>query len=66
MANKNYEEEDVVHRLRKKQDLYIHGKQIQHLENGKGDVGIGSRGKIDFLVKYCGFVHMYVDEFKRW
>lgn len=71
MAKKDYLENEVVTQLKKKSDLRIIGKQIQELmrdppEGGtlsKGDVGIGSRGKIDFLVKYCGYAHFHVVKF---
>ncbi len=63
--NKGYTEEGVIASLRKKSDVRILGKQIQQLREGKGDIGNGSRGKIDFLVKYCGYAHFYVKEFKH-
>lgn len=64
---KNYLEHEVVAQLRKKPDLNIIGKQIQENsgDSCKGSVGIKSRGKIDFLVKYCGYNHFYVEDFKR-
>lgn len=64
MDNKrNYNEEDVVKTLDKKSDIRIFGKQVQELKEGKGDVGNGSRGKIDFLVRYCGYTHVFVNSF---
>ena len=62
---KGYSEEDVLRSIRRKADLRIVGKQIQELKEGKGDVGNGTRGKIDFLIKYCGYVHYYVNDFKN-
>jgi len=66
MAKKNYQEGDVVYLLNKKHDLKIQGKQIMELSGqlAKGDVGIHSRGKIDFLVNYQGFSHFYVTKFQ--
>jgi hypothetical protein len=64
MSKKNYDEEDAVNSLKKKYDIRIAGKKIQHLKDGKGDVGIGSRGKIDFLTKYKFYTHVWVSEFK--
>jgi len=61
--SRDYEEQKVVKDLQKKHDLDINGKQIRELRDGKGDVGIKSRGKIDFLIKYCGYVHFMVIKF---
>lgn len=61
--SKNYVEHEVVYQLNKKADIRIVGKQIQELKDGKGDVGNGSKGKIDFLVKYCAYVHTFVSKF---
>lgn len=63
--NKGYVEHEIVAQLNKKSDLRIVGKQIQELKEGRGDVGNGTRGKIDFLVNYCGFNHFFVRDFKR-
>lgn len=62
---KNYEEGTVVAQLNKKNDLDIKGKQIQVIRtgHGKGDVGIRSKGKIDFLTNYCGYVIIPTDKF---
>ncbi len=65
MPKKDYLEDKVVDQLSKKLDLRIQNGHIMELIDGKGDVGIHSRGKIDFLVKYCGYVHMWVDEFPK-
>lgn len=64
-VNKGYTEDQVLLALRRKADLRVVGKQIQQLKEGKGDVGNGTRGKIDFLLKYCGYTHFYVKDFKR-
>jgi len=66
-VNKGYTEDQVLMALRGKADLRIVGKQIQQLTEGraKGDVGNGTRGKIDFLTKFCGYTHFYVKDFKR-
>lgn len=61
--SKNYVEHEVVYQLNRKSDIRIVGKQIQELREGKGDVGNGSRGKIDFLVKHCAYVHVFVNRF---
>jgi hypothetical protein len=69
----DHQESVVVAQLKKKFDLDITGKQILELKRfpgekgtpSKGDVGNKSRGKIDFLVKYCGYGHRYVSKFER-
>jgi hypothetical protein len=55
--NKGYSESRVLSQLSKKNDINISGKRIIWNQGGnsKGDVGIGSRGKIDFLRNYCGY-----------
>lgn len=63
--SRNYNEDEVLQALRRKSDLRVVGKQIQELREGKGDIGNGTRGKIDFLTKYCGYSHFYVKDFKR-
>lgn len=67
MARKHNEDE-VLYRLRKKQDLRItQNKEILVLgKNGKNkqnDLGNGSWGKIDFLVNHCGYRQYFVKEF---
>lgn len=59
-----YSEEGVLNDFKKKHDLRVYGKQIHQLTDGKGDVGIRTKGKIDFLVKYHGYAHFFVEEFK--
>lgn len=65
--NRGYVEHEIVNQLNRKADLRIIGKQIQELtdERAKGDVGNSTKGKIDFLVNFCGYSHFYVKEFKR-
>lgn len=64
---KDYVEHEVTALLEKKHDLRIVGNTIQEIlpPASKGDVGIRSRGKIDFLKKYRGYRHVWVTEFKR-
>ena len=62
--SKGYTEDGVLNDLRKKADLRVVGMQIQEIKDGKGDVGNGTRGKIDFLTKFCGYTHFYVKDFK--
>lgn len=61
---KGYQEYDIVAQISKKADLRVVGKQIQQLRDGKGDIGNGTKGKIDFLVKWCGYTHFYVNNFR--
>jgi len=63
---KEFEVEKVLYELRKKSDIRVNGFQIQELkrEKSKGDVGIKTKGKIDFLCKYHNFTHIFVSEFK--
>lgn len=62
--NRGYQEDKVVAQINRKADINVNGRQIQEIIGGKGDVGIGTKGKIDFLVNYCGFIHIYVAKFK--
>lgn len=64
-TNKNYKEYDVVAQLSKKSDISINGRIIQILsgKGAKGDIGIKSRGKIDFLIHYCGYMKTNVTKF---
>ena len=72
MARK-HKMDEVLKALAKKHDCRIVGNVIQVL-NGESleakyqlsnDLGNGSWGKIDFLVKHCGFRQMYVVDFKN-
>lgn len=73
MAKKEYVEEEVVGHLNRKNDLRVHGKQILELKThpgkggtpARGDVGIKSKGKIDFLCRYHQYTHFYVDSFRH-
>jgi len=63
-THRNYVEHEVVNQLKKKNDLRIVNKTIKILnQNGKGDIGIRSKGKIDFLTKYCGYQKSFVSSF---
>jgi hypothetical protein len=76
MARKHNMDE-VLSSLRKKNDVRIEGSQIKILSNQvftpsgelipnpnkKHDLGNGSHGKIDFLIKYCGFRKITVEKF---
>ncbi len=65
--NRGYTEDQVLNALRRKNDIRVVGKQVQELnsDKAKGDIGNKTRGKIDFLLNYCGYTHFYVSEFKR-
>lgn len=58
-----YNEADVAKSLSKKKDAKIDvNKKLIVLSHGHsmtGDIGIGSKGKIDFLTKYCGWTKMW-------
>jgi hypothetical protein len=63
---KEFTEEQVLADLRRKSDIRVTGKQIQELkrEKSKGDVGIKTKGKIDFLCGHHSYTHIFVTEFK--
>jgi len=67
-TNRNYDEFNVVGTLNKKHDCRVSGanKKIEILKepNGKGDIGNKSKGKIDFLSKYCGYQVVFVTSFR--
>jgi hypothetical protein len=78
MARKHTEDE-VLRSLKTKHDIRIDGKEIKLLANRvfdekleafipnpekRNDLGNGSQGKIDFLLKYCGYRKTTVDKFK--
>lgn len=67
MAKKNYQESQVVADLNKKQDIRVVGNEVNILKepNCKGDVGIKSKGKIDFLLYTLGYRINFVSDFKR-
>jgi hypothetical protein len=60
----------AVASLNQKNDLLVKenfkGGTIYRLagNKAKGDVGIGSKGKIDFLVNHHGFVTEWTDDFQ--
>lgn len=62
-----YEEQTVLAQLAKKHDINIPrgGKNIQLLfgNMAKGDIGIKTRGKLDFLTNYCGYVASWTTKF---
>lgn len=64
---KDYKDFEVIATLERKHDIRIVGNTIQELMPplSKCDVGIKSRGKIDFLKRFRGFRHIFVKEFKR-
>lgn len=63
--HKNYDEETVVRNLRQKHDVRVIDGQIQMLygPSAKGDIGIGIRGKLDFLCNYKGYRRVWVQKF---
>ena len=79
MARKNYKIDEVLKALSKKNDvrvvqnkilvltdkIYLHGNKVDNPQK-KWDLGNGSWGKIDFLVKYQGFVINYVGQFQTY
>lgn len=60
-----YREFEVRDQLQRKHDIRIQGNNILCLKgkSAKGDVGIKSKGKIDFLVNYCGYFFTFVSAF---
>lgn len=65
MKTRNYVEHEVVASLKKKHDIQISNKNVMVLvgSNAKNDIGIMSKGKIDFLQKYCGYSVITVRKF---
>lgn len=67
-GNGQYIEHEVVAQLNKKQDLRVSGShrtiEILNAPHKKGDVGNGSKAKIDFLTKYVGYTKSFVADFK--
>lgn len=61
--HRNYEENEVVKQLNKKQDCRVVGRHIELLTKGIGDIGIRTKGKIDFLVNFCGYTKYHVAKF---
>lgn len=62
MKTRNYNEYEVVKSLSKKNDLFIDTRKrvVYHLKEGKGDVGVGSKGKIDYLCNYQDYHEIFV------
>lgn len=72
---KNYQEAQVLQSLKGKHDISLRVPQTVQIlidktnEKGgkdiitKGDVGIKSKGMIDFLRKYCGYSVMHTTKF---
>lgn len=67
MRVKDWIESDVVDQLNKKNDISIQGRQILCLtgDRARCDIGIKSKGKLDFLTRYCGYHLLWVDEFPK-
>jgi hypothetical protein len=67
MAKGEMQEHIVVEQLNKKADLKVdfNKRIIQHIQGprAKGDVGIKSKGKLDFLTTHKGYVLDFVDKF---
>lgn len=65
--SRNYQEHEVVYSLNKKHDVKVSGTHKQvfllHGHQAVGDLGNKSKGKIDFLRKYCGYSVMWTDKF---
>lgn len=66
MPKTEFNEQKVVAELREKADITIVGSMISQLfgSKAKGDVGIKSKGKLDFLTRYCGYNFQWVTDFK--
>lgn len=60
---KKHEESKVVRSLQNKRGLEIQGFKKLIIETfghkDPSDIGIKSRGKISFLVNYCGYNHIW-------
>lgn len=65
MKTEKYDEATVVKQLQKKHDIQIKGNVISVLSgnSAKGDIGIHSKGKIDFLTKYRGYFFTFTSKF---
>lgn len=64
-----HSEVDVVRALQTKNDINVapYKTEIEVLtgERSKGDIGNKSKGKIDFLTKYCGYRLFFVRKFSN-
>lgn len=63
MRKKTYDEVSVVKALNKKRDVKVsqYDKKIE-VTIGTTDCGNGTWGKIDYLVHYCGYVQLWVEQ----
>lgn len=66
-AHKKYDEYIISRQLNQKADIKVNTtlKKILILvgKEAKGDLGIHSRGKIDFLINFRDYKREYVDKF---
>jgi len=77
---KKHNESDVIRSLSRKRDISIKGKTLLILSKDvwskrindyapnprkRNDLGNKSWGKIDFLMKYCGYKIKTVSDFRR-
>lgn len=80
MARKHsYTKDEVLKSLFKKKDLQVRDTTIILLKNTvlnqkdelvknpakKGDIGNGTKGKIDYLTNYCDYSIRYIDKFSE-
>jgi hypothetical protein len=79
MARKRHSEEEVLRALRYKRDVRVSGKTVAVLKdkvltkegetvlnpNKSWDLGNGSWGKIDYLVKEHGYYIWHTDKFGK-
>lgn len=67
MSNKNYSEDIIVKQLSAKHDIRINSTNgtvnILKMPYAKCDIGIKSKGKIDFLVNHIGYHLNWTDKF---
>ena len=65
---RHYNESEVINALSKKHDVFIpaESKEVRVLKghSASNDIGIKSKGKIDFLLHYCGYILVFVTTFK--
>ena len=63
MRKKTYDEVSVVKALNKKKDVKVsqYDKRIE-VTIGTNDCGNNTWGKIDYLVHYCGYVQLWVEQ----
>lgn len=77
---KKYEEDEVLHALRRKHDVYVDSPFVQVLADKvwdsksmamvdnplkNNDLGNKSWGRIDFLINHCGYRLQRVGKFVR-